>query len=244
MNEYLICDIGNTRAKLAVFDDNKLKEIYVSDTENILIPDQLKNRNYKYSIASLTTGKDKTVRKKLKKISPEIIYMSENIPFPIDIDHHSKSSLGQDRKAACAGASQMFPDNPLLVIDAGSAITFDLILPDKGMSGGNISPGLSMRFRALNNFSGKLPLLKPENVSNLLGKTTNESIISGVQNGIISETEWYIKHFTRLYPEIKIVLTGGDARFFDKKLKNSIFVVPNLVLIGLYRIIKNYAAKN
>ena len=129
------------------------------------------------------------------------------------------------------------------MIDAGTAITYDLVSEKNQFIGGNISPGLEMRFKALNHFTGKLPLVSYSDVFQPIGKNTIDAIRSGVQNGILYEIEQCIDAFNRNYQNLRIIMTGGDSNFFDKKLNYSIFVHFNLTLIGLNRILEHNAKK-
>ena len=147
--------------------------------------------------------------------------------------------MGKDRIAAMVGAFDLYPDTNVLVIDAGTAITYDL-LNDKGRYlGGNISPGLEMRYKALHRFTDKLPLVNQGNMEQLYGQTTEEAIRAGVQHGIVFEADKAIDTFKEFYNNLKVIITGGDAKFFDKKLKNSFFVHFNLTALGLNRILEH-----
>jgi type III pantothenate kinase len=130
------------------------------------------------------------------------------------------------------------------VIDVGSAMTFDLIDENKQFLGGNISPGLEMRFRALHKFTSKLPEIGRSDQWKEIGKTTEEAIRAGVQNGMIVEMDGMIDLIRKDWPECQIILTGGDSFFFDRKLKNTIFVKFEITLIGLNRILEYNAEKN
>jgi type III pantothenate kinase len=143
-----------------------------------------------------------------------------------------------DRLAAAVGARELFPDRDLLVIDAGTAITLDLIEANGTFSGGNISPGLRSRFRALHEFTQKLPLIEESDQWPLIGQSTEEAIRAGVINGIIFELDGMIDQLKKKYPNIQPVLTGGDAGFFERRLKNPIFVKFEITLIGLNRILE------
>ena len=143
--------------------------------------------------------------------------------------------------AAAVGANELFPDRNLLIIDAGTAITYDLVSENNQFIGGNISPGLAMRFKALNHFTGKLPLVDYRDDFELIGRNTIEAVRAGVQNGILFEIAQTIDLFNRNYQKLQIIMTGGDANFFDKKLNYSIFVNFNLTLIGLNRILEHNA---
>jgi type III pantothenate kinase len=126
----------------------------------------------------------------------------------------------------------------VLVVDAGTAITYDVINDRGQYFGGNISPGIHMRYKALHEFTRKLPLIDMIGDYPQLGRNTRDAIISGVLQGIICEVEGTIDNFSKNFPELRVVITGGDAGFFDKKLKKTIFVVPNLVLLGLNSILQ------
>ena len=172
------------------------------------------------------------------------IELNENTPIPIENLYETPETLGKDRLAAAIGANELFPDQNLLVIDAGSAITYDHVSEKNQFLGGNISPGLEMRFKALNHFTGKLPLIGYSDEFQSIGRNTTDAIRAGVQNGILFEIEQTIDLFNRNYQNLQIVMTGGDSYFFDKKLNYSIFVHFNLTLIGLNRILEHNAKKN
>ena len=169
--------------------------------------------------------------------------LSSVTPVPIKNNYRSKSTLGLDRLAAAVGAASLFPDNDLLIIDAGTAITYDIVDKENGFMGGNISPGLRTRFRSLHHFTGRLPLLNPVAEWPDIGTTTEEAIQSGVLTGILSEVESVIELMKKKWPELRVIVTGGDAEFFDKKLKSSIFVKFEITLLGLNRILE-YNVKN
>jgi len=190
----------------------------------------------------------------VKSVDDEILqFLSGNFDLFIALDHQTElpienlyetpETLGKDRLAAAIGANELFPDQNLLVIDAGTAITYDLVSEKNQFVGGNISPGLQMRFNALNHFTGKLPLVSYSDEFQSIGKNTTDAIRAGVQNGILYEIDRTIDLFNRNYQNLQIVMTGGDSIFFDKKLNYSIFVHFNLTLIGLNRILEHNAKK-
>lgn len=169
--------------------------------------------------------------------------LDENSGLPIENLYETPETLGKDRLAAAVGANELFPDQNLLVIDAGTAITYDLVSDRNQFIGGNIAPGLEMRFKALNHFTGKLPLINASDEFDFIGKNTTDAIRAGVQNGILYEIAQTIEIFNRNYQNLQIIMTGGDSNFFDKKLNYSIFVHFNLTLIGLNRILEYNAKK-
>ncbi len=237
----LVIDIGNSRIKLSVFNRGDVLFTIPLDEitpENIQM---LKNEHPSLNQAILSTVKD---------ISPELknylasgfetfIELDAETPLPIENLYHTKETLGKDRIAAVVGAFDLYPNTNVLVIDAGTAITFDIINEKGQYLGGNISPGLEMRFKALNQFTGRLPLVQKNDFNDLFGKTTEEAIRAGVQHGIVFETDKAIETFKEFYNNLKVIITGGDANFFDKKLKNSFFVHFNLTALGLNRILEH-----
>lgn len=180
-------------------------------------------------------------------------FLKNNFGYFLELDHVTKlpienlyetpETLGKDRLAAAVGANELFPDQNLLIIDAGTAVTYDLVSDKNQFLGGNISPGMEMRFKALNQFTGRLPLVGQSDYYQQFGRNTVEAIRAGVQNGLIFEMEQTIEFFNRNYQNLQIIMTGGDSYFFDKKLNYSIFVHFNLTLIGLNRILEHNAEK-
>ena len=241
----LIIDIGNSYTKVAIFYENKV--IFVSeklrnDYESVikLLNDIFSEfKVIKKCILSSVISKDEELIQFLTKQPFLFMKMTNSTKIPIKNLYKTPQTLGKDRLAAVVGANNIFPDKNVLVFDAGTALTIDFINSKNEYEGGNISPGLKMRFRALHEFTQKLPELNPENDINfLLGRTTNEAIIAGVQNSLIFEIQNYISIFEDKYPDLKIFFTGGDTIFFENKLKKNIFAKPNLVLTGLNRILE------
>ncbi|MGZ4038048.1 MAG: type III pantothenate kinase, partial [Bacteroidia bacterium] len=141
---------------------------------------------------------------------------------------------GSDRLAASVGAFGLYPGQDTLVVDAGTCVKYNFTNRNNEYLGGAISPGLQMRFKAMHQLTGRLPLVIPDDQFNkLVGTTTEESLLSGVINGLIHETDGFINDYKKQYPQLKVVFTGGDTSFFVKRLKNSIFADHDLVLKGL-----------
>lgn len=176
---------------------------------------------------------------KLDQLPFPVLNLTHKTTLPINLAYQSPETLGKDRMAAVVGAYHQFSNQHLLVIDAGSCVTYDFLTERKEYLGGAISPGVQMRLRSMNDFTSKLPLIsweggeRPQNI----GRTTITSMLSGVVNGLIAEMNGFILNYEKQYPELKIVITGGDANFFEKELKNGIFADPNLVLKGLNEIL-------
>lgn len=235
----LTVDIGNSHVKLGLFNAGKLISVLTLSTINHqrLLEYALK-KNVKNIIVSSVKNQSFYYTPRMKKFFKNFLELTPSLPLPVKIHYKAKNTLGQDRIAAVTGANQIFPEKNVLVIDMGSAITYDLVTKDNEFIGGNISPGMSMRFKALHHFTSQLPLYHQSEQNKLFGQSTREAIISGVQNGIIFETEKYIDYITTNYSPLEIIITGGDSKFFDNKLKYTIFAEPNLITLGLYKILK------
>jgi type III pantothenate kinase len=152
---------------------------------------------------------------------------------PVINKYTTPETLGKDRLAGVVGAMQLMPASDVLVIDAGTAITYDIVTATGEYLGGAISPGITMRYKALHAFTSRLPLLEFYDDTQLIGSDTSSAIHSGVLNGAAAEMEGIIQQYRQLYPELKIILTGGDQNYFDKRLKIKTFAAPNLILEGL-----------
>jgi type III pantothenate kinase len=195
------------------------------------------------AILSSVKPHDEELNRFLSENFEQFIELDHQTELPIENLYQTPETLGKDRLAAAVGANELFPDRNLLIIDAGTAITYDLVSENNQFIGGNISPGLAMRFKALNQFTGKLPLVDYNDDFEPIGRNTTEAVRAGVQNGILFEIAQTIDLFNRNYQNLQIIMTGGDSNFFDKKLNYSIFVHFNLTLIGLNRILEHNAKK-
>jgi type III pantothenate kinase len=235
----LVIDRGNTHLKFGIFDQCKL---VASDSINFLDERKMKEIVKQYGItkaiiSSVVEESNQTLVDHLKENINFALELSHSTPLPFTWNYKSKETIGKDRLAAVAGAIDLFPNHNLLVFDAGTAITYEIINNQHEFLGGNISPGMQMRFKALNTFTSQLPLLTASRQCPLIGNSTEEAIRAGVQNSITFEIDGLIHHFQEQNQDLKTVITGGDAEFFARKVKNPIFVAPNLVLIGLNRIL-------
>ena len=241
----LIIDIGNTSAKLAIFNNGELVKKVVVPVLDLEIAQQLLNDSKSQinsAILSSVAEVDKDVINLLSKLS-KFIYLSVETKLPIENCYETPNSLGVDRIAAVIGCSIFFSNKPILVIDAGTAITYEFLNTKNQYLGGSISPGIETRFKSLHTFTKKLPLISTDkiinrsNVFQLVGNSSETCIISGVLNGLSFEIDGVIEKYKTLEPEINVIGTGGDINFLVNNLKNSIFVEPNLVLMGLNKIL-------
>ena len=236
----LIIDIGNTRTKFSVFNRG---EVLITVPVNEFLPEHievLQNEHPELKKVILSAVKDYSpeLKKALHNKFEFFLELDEKTPLPIENCYQTPETLGKDRIAAAVGGFDLYPDTNLLIIDAGTAITYDLLNEKHQFLGGNISPGIEMRYKALHQFTGKLPLIKHEKFDKLFGTTTHEAMRAGVQHGVVFEVDKAIDTFKEFYKNLKVIITGGDADFFDKKLKNSFFVNFNLTALGLNRILE------
>ncbi len=234
----LIIDIGNTLTKVAIIDSqrveyfNSFSELNVQDFENVL----KKYQPVRGIVSSVRHGSSEAISWLMSRVS--LHFAGTETRLPIANDYATPETLGFDRIAVAVGANFLYPNRNVLVIDAGTAITYELITSEGQYKGGAISPGLGLRYRALNTFTARLPLLEPIQNTELIGKSTVACIHSGVINGAANEMQGFINEISSIYDNCIVVLTGGDANFFANKLKNSIFVNPFLMILGLNRILE------
>ncbi len=230
----LIIDTGNTLTKLALFQGREMtafSSFAGIHTEHLI------------QFCEANASVEKAILSTVKAYPPEIdtylsehfntVFFSHHTSVPVVNKYATPETLGKDRLAGVVGARQLMPACNILVIDAGTAITYDLITEAGEYLGGGISPGISLRYKALHTFTGRLPLLDYYDDAQLIGDDTATCIHSGVLNGAVAEMEGIIQNYQSVYPGLKIILTGGDHNYFDKRLKIKTFAAPNLVLEGL-----------
>ncbi|MHB1278629.1 MAG: type III pantothenate kinase [Bacteroidia bacterium] len=224
-----IIDIGNSSVKWAVFDGEKLIE-----SGRLLYGEwaSLQNTHAHYKPDTWFMSSVQTLPA-AEELGFGYEVLDLNTALPVTIQYRTPSTLGKDRIAAVCGARYLFPDSACLVIDAGSCITFDIMDEKGNYFGGSISPGLEMRLKAMHTYTGKLPLLNWEEPEGFIGDSTRTSMLQGVKQGVLGEAQRQIGLYEGKFPGLKVLITGGDASFFEKNLKKGIFAAPNLVLIGL-----------
>jgi type III pantothenate kinase len=242
----LAIDIGNTRIKCAVFEQDTILEQYTFDKKEAQknFKQILKKySNIEFSIFSSVVNLDISSLDYLKKHTFTTIVNHESI-LPFRNLYKTPKTLGIDRMVLASGATLLFPNRNCLIIDAGTCITFDFINAQNQYLGGAISPGINMRYKALHTYTSKLPLIEMSTKENLIGKTTEESINSGVINGVIFEIEGFISQYSLNYQDLTIILTGGDVDFLAKRLKSTIFANSNFLLQSLNELFKYIKLKN
>ena len=227
----LLADFGNTRVKVAVKDGDSLNEIYCG-------PAMLGNLKDAVSGMAVDGGMWCAVRPLENEIelwmrSMGLVPFKWDTPMPLQNGYSTPQTLGMDRLAAAVGAWSMNPGRNLLIIDAGTAITYDLVTSDGVYQGGNIAPGIEMRLKALHDYTGSLPLVQAHGDTPWLGSDTATAIRSGVVTGVRNEIKGYIHDAGQRYESVLVFLTGGDAEYFDLIDKSANFVAHNLVIRGL-----------
>ena len=230
----LIIEQGNTSTKVAIYKENQLEASFMYKQFGVeVVSDICKRYSPTKGIYSTVADVDDDLIVFLKSNLLHFVFLDENVLLPIKVQYETPETLGKDRLAAVVGAHFLQPEKDLLVIDAGTAITYEVVEVSGLYLGGNISPGMTTRFRALNHFTKKLPLVSEEDEVLMVGKDTVSAIQAGVVNGIVYEMDGYIDALRLKYPNLFVFLTGGYSFYFESRLKNSIFADINLVLTGL-----------
>ena len=240
----LVLDLGNSYRKIAVCDRHQVVEAatYEKITSKEISYFHIRYSGLKGVIISSVVNYSREIIDYLSNLYELCIELNHSTPIPLVNRYLTPETLGYDRIAAAVGAYTICPGKNVLVIDAGTAITYDIVTSKGEFLGGNISQGLEIRFKSLNKYTTRLPHLeRPDELPPLVGSSTNEAIQSGIINGLLFEMDGFIGAISQKYPKLQVVLTGGDAKYFVGKLKNSIFVDPNLNLIGLNRILEHNA---
>ena len=237
----LSIDLGNTYAKTGLFSEGKLVETNWKLSYSELV-NYVQNTHPQRIMVSSVSYSEEQLKEEFAKITTEIYLLQSTTPVPLTKLYDTPETLGADRVAAAIGAKVLYPKNNCLVIDMGTCITYDLVDEDDNFHGGIISPGVRMRFKAMNTFTKRLPLLEPDGIPDgipdLIGKNTKHAMQSGVMNGLLAEINGLIEAYGKVLTNINVIFCGGDATYFANRIKNPNFVVPELVLIGLNRILE------
>ena len=243
----LAIDIGNTFIKFGVFDKGEIvkkHQIISSSANNLeaevknLKSDAIINSIIISSVVHISTDNSEHFKRNYS-----FLKLDHQTRLPFTNNYNTPETLGYDRIAAAAGGVFLYPHKNRLVIDAGTCITYELVTKEDYYEGGGISPGIEMRYKALNKFTGMLPLLEKQPSAFLTGKTTQGSIHSGVINGTKTEVAGIINQYRNKWQDLHVIITGGDAKYFDINPKSNIFAAPDLILAGLNYIL-DYNVKN
>jgi len=234
----LVVDIGNTKVKAAVFESNTLIsfESFQEDDFEKIISKFLQEHPIKACILA-SVKKDRSDILKILAQIPYFIQLNHTTSIPFTNLYSTPKTLGIDRIALVAATTNLYSHQNALIIDAGTCITYDFINKDQEYLGGAISPGIQIRYRSVHDYTSKLPQLQASEVYSLIGDSTETAIHSGILNGVVQEIQGVINQYQAKYPDLTVILTGGDTKFLSKQLKNSIFAHQNFLLHGLNRIL-------
>ncbi|MFY0482615.1 type III pantothenate kinase [Flavobacterium sp. PLA-1-15] len=231
----LTVDVGNTRIKSAVFEKSIILEQFVFDKKELQKKIEIILKKYPKTTDLVVASVGNVSKDDFLAFGEDIKinFITHQDVFPFQNRYETPHTLGIDRMVLSAGAVLEFPNQNRLVIDAGTCITYDFIDDEDNYLGGAISPGIRLRYESLHNYTAKLPLLTIENPEDFIGDSTNQAIHSGVVNGVVNEIDGFINQYKERYSKFTIILTGGDAVFLAKRLKNTIFANSNFLLESL-----------
>ena len=230
---YLIVDFGNTRTKSACFENGELLKVEVHEHLDDW-KEWVKSVSYDEVIISNVAHK-----KTVESLLPAAIVLTYKLHFPFQNNYTTPDTLGVDRLALVTGARSLMKETqPILVIDLGTCITYDFLDAENIYQGGSISPGVALRAKSMHTFTQSLPLVNGAKATSLVGKSTEEALQSGIYNGVLAEINGVIGRYKNRVGQLEVYLSGGDAELFESKINHSIFVQPNLALIGLNKILE------
>lgn len=236
----LVIDVGNTMIKLGVFNLEQLKLKKTCKKEDFLQT----LREVSKSFPNIKNVLVATVGHLTEEQSAElehhysVLYLDQKTEVPFNNKYSTPHTLGVDRIAVISAAAQQFPNKNVLVVDAGTCITYDFISSENEYLGGAISPGITLRYQALHSFTKKLPLLNAQQPESFIGDSTDTSIHSGVVNGVLHEIDGFIENYKNKFADLTVILTGGDTHFLRDSIKNDIFANSNFLLEGLNQILE------
>jgi type III pantothenate kinase len=235
----LIIDIGNTRAKVVLFEKGQIVSRYYPDTFNVEWLEGLKAKeSFDAAILSSVNQDNQAVEDWLTDHC-FFIKLDHTTSIPIKNAYQTPQTLGKDRLAAAVGAFALYPQENCLVVDAGTCMTYEWLSAEGIYKGGNIAPGIDMRLRAMHEFTAKLPLVGKQRLEDWIGFNTETALQMGGQLGAVLEIEGFVARYERRYGSIQLILTGGDAAIIAEHLEIEHFIInEDIVLIGLYKILK------
>ena len=240
----LVVDEGNTLCKVAVMDNSEvLCEWAMPEFNMEQVAEYVAQFSIDKAIVASTRGGAEHICEKLRSKIAKVLHFTSQTDVPIEIEYSSRQTLGADRIAVAVGVVCEMGVESALIVDMGSAITYDII--ENGIfKGGNISLGVAMRFRALNEFTAALPLCKATEPTQRFGSSTKEAIEQGVMQGILYEIEGYVERISAENEKKSVIFCGGDAESFVNRIKNAIFAPRKLMFTGLNRILEYNVSKN
>ena len=237
----LIIDIGNTYTKFALFQVGELQELqHSSDAWQEVLEQIVADTHIEQSIISSVVNIPPNLLEYVRTLPFPHLFLRSNTPIPLQLNYQSLQTIGVDRIAAAVGARNACPDSNILLVDAGTAITYDFLSADGVYHGGNIAPGKQLRFTSMHNRIPQLPIVDENGEAPICGNDTPKALRGGVIQGIIHEINGYLQYYKQTYPNVILAITGGDARLFEPYLTmHQLHTDPYLVLKGLNYIL-NY----
>ncbi len=234
-----IIDAGNSNVKVARFDSNELTDLKRFPSDDLtLLKNYLSTLSGNFALSSVLSG-DKT--NEILAVNKDILLLKTDTPTDMKVSYGTTNTLGMDRLCNAIYAYKHSKTEYAVVIDVGTCIKFDIVHTTEGYMGGSIAPGIDLRYKALNDYTGNLPLLSNKSTTNLVGTSTHLSIQSGVMNGISAEINGMMDRYRERFSDLTFFMTGGDAQHFDIRTKNDIFADENLTLLGLHEIYQQNA---
>ena len=234
----LVLDIGNNYFKIGIYKNSDL--IYFFSDNSSKIESAINKVLSKYndlSCAIISNVSSINTVDLFDSYKIRVLQLNSTFNFPFKIQYKTPLTLGNDRLALAAAASLLYPKSNKVIIDVGTCITIDFIDYNNNFYGGSISPGIDMRYKSLNNYTANLPLLEISDKFSYPGDSTENSIHSGVIGGVCNEIKGFIKNISSKHDDVKVILTGGNAKFLSKTLKITIFANQNFILDGLNSIL-------
>jgi type III pantothenate kinase len=236
MSTTLCFDFGNTRKKVAVFEEAEIKKIFVLENDSIdAIQSLITEYHPRKSILSSVVDHNPSIEELLAKAS-QFHKLSHLTKLPFTTPVGKPQTIGADRLALVAAAVHFYPNKNNLVIGMGSCVTYNFINKYHEFLGGAISPGMEMRLKAMHEFTAKLPLVKADSNVPLIGYDTDTNLLSGAVLGMAKEIDGFIDEYKEKFGNFNALLTGGDLVHLAYHLKNKIFADPDLIFKGLYAI--------
>ena len=234
----LIVDIGNTFIKYALMERGELRDECRAERFSVgALTAWLGGRSAARAIVGSSRGDASAVAAALRGLGIPTLLFTPETAVPLGNDYLTPETLGRDRLAAAVGADALYPGRSVLIVDFGTAVTLDVVSGGR-FRGGFISPGLRSRFRALHDYTAALPALGPCDETLPVGRSTREAMQQGVQQGLCYEIEGHVGRMRGEFDDLLVIFTGGDAEYFAKRIKNTIFADCDLVLMGLNRILE------
>lgn len=230
----LCLDFGNSRMKCAVFNEDRFQEEITLEKEVMpSIESLLEKYQPKKTILASVVHHDENIEQLLSS-SSNFHKLSQHSKLNFTISTGKPETVGTDRLALAAAAVHAFPHQNNLIIGLGTCITYNFINQYHQFLGGAISPGMQLRFKSMNDYTAKLPLVQAEHHQPLIGYDTKTNLQSGVVHGIIGEIAYFVEQYREKYGNFNVVLTGGNSLYFASQLKNGIFADINFLYKGLY----------